>query len=91
MDRNIAITLTLVAKHISGRILLHIYPPIDNKSFNFLILIVLGIIFLSGRGITKEDNGNVRLLYWHDCERTIISRFSTFSFFQKFSYLIYII
>ena len=66
MDRNIAITLTLVAKHISGRILLHIYPPIDNKSFNFLILIVLEIIFLSDRGITKEDNGDVILLYWHD-------------------------
>ena len=72
MDRNIAITLTLVAKHISGRILLHIYPPIDNKSFNFLILIVLGIIFLSGRGITKEDNGDVMLLYWHDWWKNIM-------------------
>ena len=60
-----AVTLTVVDKHIPGCILLHIYPSIDNKAFNFLILIVLGIIFLSGRGITKEDNGDVILLYWH--------------------------
>ena len=43
-----------------------IYTLIDNKTFDFLILIVLEIIFLSDRVIPKEDNGYVILLYWHD-------------------------
>lgn len=58
------IILTVVDRHNYGRILLHIYPLIDNKTFNFLILKVLQGIFLSKRVILKEVNGYGMLSYF---------------------------
>ena len=56
----------IVAIHTPRQILLHIYPLIDNKTFNFLFLIEWKRIFLSECVIPKKDNGYGMLLYCHE-------------------------
>ena len=57
------ITVTLVARHTPGRILSHILPLIDNKTFNLVFSFVLKGKFSPARGVQvlykTMDNGYI--------------------------------